>query len=218
MPEITRVAPSLRRLSIPVIVLAATVLSGCAGVRPGVAIETGDERVASSRVDDVLTRYCDAIGQVSPQPVARREVRNQVVGALAATSAADAFAAPYDVEAGAAYTQAVARLRTQLRDFDADTQDAIVAVEGASAYIDALATAVGHELEPGADDAAAGEAGRAALTEWLDENDVTINPRYGLRLDGDQLQPQDTSVSVAARDSEEPQGDAASLPSAQRCG
>lgn len=218
MPTIASAAPSLSRLSIPAVVLAATLLSGCAGLRPGVAVEAGDQQVSTSRVDEVMDRYCDAIGEAGTQPVARKDIRAQVVGSLAATSAVEAFAAPYDVEAGASYTRAVARLRAQLDDFDAETREAIVAVEGASAYVEALVTGVGHELEPGGDEAAAAEAGRAAFTEWLDKHDVTINPRYGLSLDGDQLQSRDASLSVAARDTEEPAGEAASLPSAQRCG
>lgn len=202
--------------------LAATALlaTGCGasgdGFRPGLALSVGDQEVSTERVDEVTSRYCDAIAEaVEGAPAPLKVRRQQVVESLLLRAAADGLAEEYGVEPAASYRAAVAQLRPQLQQFDEPTQDAIVTVNTANDYVAAVTTAVGHEVQPGGDDAAAQQAGEQELQKWIESEEIVVNPVYGVSLEGD-----DVDLSVASRDQavRESTSTGAGLPESQRCG
>lgn len=211
-----------RRLSVAAIALVTTgLLAGCGETHPGVAVRVGDRQVPTSEVADLTTAYCDAVADAGAQPVSLRSVQESVVSAVAARTAVDAFAAPYDVTPGPAYTRAVNAQRAQLGDLDEEARDAVVTVATVSDYLQALTTAVAEQK--GASGAGAAEEGQRLFAAWLQEHRVVLNPRYGLELRDDQMHRVDASLSVpvsavARQDKDGGSSDVASLPPAQRCG
>lgn len=173
----------MRRVTLLTAPVLALLLAGCggSGPQPGTALKLDGERVTTAHVDDVASRYCDALAKVGSTASAQT-VQSQVVGALAARLAAERFADARGIEPGASYNSAVAQLRQQLADFDTDTQDAIIEVEGADAYVSAVTEPVGEQ----------------SFTQWLDDQHMAVNPVYGMTLTGSKFAHVDGSLSVAA--------------------
>lgn len=204
----------VRRVTLLSLPALALVLSACGGTgpQPGTAVAIDGHRLSVRHVDDVAARYCAALTKVGTGgAVPAQAVRTEVVSALTARLAAEAFAAERGIEPNSSYEQALAQLRPQLASFDEKTQAAITEVQGAQPYIGAVVAGVGEQ----------------SFTEWLGKQDVRVNPVYGVRLDGDKLARVDPSLSVAASDlaksadkavRDPSAADAGSLPSSQRCG
>lgn len=217
------------------LVLASTVLlTGCgvSGFNPGVAARVGDETISLDRVDEVTTSYCAAAekqlqqGQVLPQ----HYLRGQVAGALALRAAADRFAAEHGVSPDVEYDQAVQQAEQSLSTLPEDERQAIIDVQGVSVYVGAVEKSVGAELrqEHGrstSDEDAVRRTGHRAFVQWLADQDVQLDPRFGVSIEGGATKPDDTSLSYAlgdtARSADAQQPDAtyaAGLPDDQRCG
>lgn len=165
----------------------ALALSGCGadGPHPGTAIAVGDQTVTTRHVDDVATRYCDALTKAANGTVVPlRSLRSQVVSALTARAIAKAYATSHDVEPDDSYARTLAQLRQQIASYDAPTREAITDVEAAQAYVDAVGKAAGGD----------------ALTTWLRKERVRLNPVYGVKVDGGRMVPVDPSLSVAVSD------------------
>lgn len=216
-------------------VASAVLLSGCGSVpdfNPGVAARVGDETISLSAVDDVAESYCGAIepqlekeSQVFPNSL----VLGNVAGNLTLRAAADQLADEYGVEADKQYDRAVDQVEGSLTDLSADQRDAIIEVDGTRVYVNAVQLSVGRAIlreegGSGGGDEAALAAGQEALQAWLDDNDVRLDPRYGLEIDQGQVVPADTSVSFPLGDIAKGatgQPDpvvTAGLPETQRCG
>lgn len=218
---------------------AATVLAsgltGCGvagtGFSPGVAAEVGDTSISTERVDEVASSYCDAITpQLEGQVLPKRYLTSGVAGQLALAAAARQLAEEHGVEPGTAYTDQVSRLRKAVAALPEDQQEAVVEVESAGSLVSDLVVGVGRALaaEQGladADEDQVAQLGNDALTAWIEDNDVDLNPRYGVELRDGQPVDADTATSVAVGDvataatAESPdQSYAATLPESQRCG
>ena len=203
-------------------------LTGCGavpGFNPGVAARVGDETVSVEEVDDVATSFCEYVegqlqaGQVLPQ----HYLRGQVAGALALRTAVDQFAAEQGVTATEDYDQAVAQAQQQLGDLPEEQVDAVIDVQGVQFYLQAVETAVGEAQ--GATGEKATQAGEQAFQEWLAEQDVDVNPRFGVSIEDGVPRTVDTSLSFGLgetskkADAEQPDtAYAATLPETQRCG
>jgi hypothetical protein len=221
--------------------VAALSLSACGSTSPGTAspgtaVNIGDQRLATSDVDDLSVAYCDGLeaqlksaGQVFPMSF----VRAYVVRNLTVRSAAEQLAEQYDVTLPPSYDQALRDLETQLAGFPEDRVDEVMEVESVTAYVQAVETEVGGALlaEEGttdADDAAKQARGADALQQWISEHPADINPRYGIAVNTPSLDAPnlvDTSTSyalsanaVAAGQAEPDPEHSATLPSSQRCG
>jgi hypothetical protein len=165
----------------PVLALALTACGGSgSGPQPGTALRLDGQRVTTGHVADVASHYCSALAQVGTQSTTQT-VQNQVVGALAARMVAEQFAEVRGIDPGPSYEEAVAKLRPQLSQFDQDTQDAIIEVEGAQSYVSAIV----------------GQVGEQNFTEWLKGQHVVVNPVYGMTIDGATFTHHDPSVSLA---------------------
>jgi peptidyl-prolyl cis-trans isomerase SurA len=212
-------------------------LSGCgvAGTdfHPGVAAQVGDDTISVSRVNSVVSGYCSALEDqlaAQQQVLPLRYLRGGVAGELALVAAARQFADEKGVEPATSYDDKVAQLRSAVSDLPEDQQDAVIEVESSSAYVAGVEQAVGEQLLAGQGDTApqpadAVKAGTKEFTAWLADQDVSIDPQFGVSIETGQAVPTDTSVSFPLGDTAQ-QGEAASpdpsyaagLPGSLRCG
>jgi hypothetical protein len=219
-----------------VLVLAGA-LSGCGvagtGFHPGVAAQVGDDQIKVSRVDAIASDYCSAIREQlrgENQVLPLRYLRGGIAGQLALVAAAEQLAEEHGVEPGTQCDQKVADLKGAVAELPEGQQDAVIAIESSTTYITGVQQAVGTQLlrEQGTrrpTSEQAGQAGQEAFNAWLEENDVTIDPQFGVELRDGQAVPVDTSLSHAvgttARngDADTPDPEyAGSLPASLRCG
>ncbi|MDN4171410.1 hypothetical protein QWY28_00480 [Nocardioides sp. SOB77] len=215
--------------------LASGLLSGCGvagtGFSPGLAASVGDTSITTDRVDAVAASYCDAITpQLEGQVLPNRYLTSGVAGQLALAAAAEQLAAEHGVEPGDQYAGQVAQLEQAVAQLPEDQQDAVVEVESAGSLVSDLVLGVGRTLaeEQGVADPTeeqVAQLGNEALAAWIEDNDVELNPRYGVELRDGQPLDTDTETSVAVGDvataamAESPDQEyAAALPDAQRCG
>lgn len=222
---------------VAVSLLLAGGLSGCgvAGTdfHPGVAAQVGDDTVSVSEVDSTASSYCSAIeGQLQGdnQVLPMRYLRGGIAGQLALVSAAQQFAEEKGVDAGRQYDQKVAELESAVASLPEDQQDAVITIESSSTYISGVEQAVGEQVlrDQGVRKAQASDAlaaGQQAFSQWLDDQDVSIDPQFGVEIKNAQAVPTDTSVSYALGDTatkanaDSPdQAYAGSLPDSHRCG
>jgi peptidyl-prolyl cis-trans isomerase SurA len=211
--------------------LASTLLlTGCGSVpafNPGVAARVDGDTISLGRVDDVATSYCDAAekqlqaGQVLPM----HYLRGRVAGSLALRVAADRFAAAHGVSADSAYDTAVRNAQSQLAGLPEDQRQALIDVQGAAIYVQAVEKSVGASLGATGSEKAQVAAGQKAFQKWLDDQDIRLDPRFGVSIADGEVKPVDTSVSyplgATAKSADADQPDttyAGGLPETQRCG
>lgn len=211
--------------------LASTVLlTGCgaSGWNPGAAARVADETVSASEVQDVTSAYCEAVETQleDGQYVANGVVATQVAGSLALQAAAEQFAASEGVEPDAeSYQAAVDALEPGLGALTEEQAEAVREVNLARPYAAAVELAVGLEAAGDADPEAAAAAGREAFAAWIDEQDVRIDPRYPVTIEGGDVARTTSDISLPVSDTakravsgEPDETYAAGLPSSQRCG
>ena len=172
----------MRRVTLLTLPLLALVLTACggSGPRPGTALALDDLRVTTRHVDDVSSSYCSAL-VMAGNTLPTQSVRNEVVRALAARMVAVRFAEVRGIEPDASYATAETNLRKQLSSFDEDTQDAVIEVKAAPAYVGSVVSRVGEK----------------SFTQWLDEQHLVVNPVYGIKLKGANFTNLDPSLSRA---------------------
>ncbi len=200
--------------------LAATVLlTGCGAVpdlTPGVAAKIGDDTVSTGRVRDVAASYCAAVRrQPQSQPVAMSLVNQQVVTSLALREAATRFADEEGVTPDSSYQDTIDKAEAggEFKGLSAAEKDAVITVAGTQYYLTAVENGAGQD-------------GAARFQKWLADQDVRLDPRYGVTLDGGKAAPADTSLSYAVSDlakaddggQQSDAGAVLKLPSSQRCG
>lgn len=228
--RVTRPLASLAAVS----VVLSGLLSGCgvAGTdwHPGAAAQVGDEKISVDHVNEVVTQYCKAVKDQLTEPgdvIPLRYLREGVAGELVLVSAARQLGEEYGVEAGDQYTRQVAQLEQAVADLPQETQDAVVEIESAETYINDILQGVGEAVTDGPKPASdvAIEAGRKELVKWIDENDVQIDPQFGVAIVDGQPKRVDTDLSVPVGDRAKAAGAATpdpayagSLPSVHRCG
>ncbi|MCW2853814.1 MAG: hypothetical protein JWM84_3478 [Nocardioides sp.] len=226
---------SRARLAALATAVLAVSLTGCgvAGTsfQPGVAAEVDGQKISTDRVDRLVGDYCDAVREQLQQDgsvVPLGYLRSGVVGQLALVSAAEQLAAEHGVDPTQDYERVVTDLEAQTRDLPEDQRDAVVEVNGSSAYVQAVQLAVGDKLlgeegEPSGPQAA-GQRGADELKAWLDDHDIDINPEFGIAFEDGQVVSEDTQLAFAVGDTattsalEAPDQEyAKSLPASQRC-
>ena len=216
-------------------VASAVLLTGCGSVpafNPGVAARVGDDTITLDAVDDLTATYCAAAEEQlqEGQALPNHYLRGQVAGSLALRSAAEQLAAEYDVEPDRQYAEAVAQAEQSLQSLDAEQRDALIEVQGTSVFVNAVQLSVGRRVlsDRGRFDTgvkAATAAGKRTFVDWLADQDVRIDPRFGIGIETGETVPVDTSVSYALGETatragaDQPDTEyAAGLPAAQRCG
>jgi hypothetical protein len=210
--------------------LAVALLTGCAGLQPGVAIVVGDEQISVNEVDDLAGSICDleeanpTQGQESTQVVGS-QVRNSAMQALALRSVADQLAAEYGLQAGSDYQDAEDQVRLQYGGVDSDLVDAAMPAYTSGAYFVSILRQIGAE-KTGADQESdeALTAGIQVAQQWEDDNEIETNPAFDSFSIGDSsIESERSDLARAAGDTAKgaASADAAyvgALPSTQRCG
>lgn len=223
----------------PLVALVAIplLLSGCgvAGTsfHPGVAAQVGDARVSTAKVSRLAAGYCSAIEDqlaTNHTIVPQSYLSSVIAGELAMVEAARQLADDYGVAPGAQYKRKVAELQSAVTALEPAEQDAVIEVESASTYVSEIVQAVGTQrlvdagtARPTADAATA--EGQKALTAWLDDHDVSIDPVFGVEIKDGKAVPADTSISYAVgktatfgKATTPDQTYAGALPDSLRCG
>lgn len=223
-----------RLVGVAGVVAVGALLAGCGSASPGVAVQVGDERITTNRIDELASEYCQAIAdqlaaQNPPQVVPNRYFRGGIAGSLTLRSIGEQLGAEYDVEPGPTYQESVSQLEQSVSVLDEEVRDAVIEVESSSAYVEAMQAAVGGVLleEEGASAAEYSDQvarGQQAFEDWISENDVTFDPALGVSLAEGNVETKDTSLSFAVGDSavqgaaDEPDpAYAAALPDSQTC-
>ena len=92
-------------------------------------------------------------------------------------------------------------------------------------YVQAVEKSVGASLGTSGGEKAQVAAGAKAFKKWLDDQDVRLDPRFGVSIADGQVTPVDTSVSyplgdtAKSADADQPDATyAGGLPETQRCG
>ena len=219
------------------LVVPALLLSGCgvAGTdfHPGVAAQVGDARVSTDKVAELAAGYCSAIqGQLDTNHtiVPQSYLSSVIAGELTMVQAARQLGDDYGVGTGTQYDRKVADLQSAVTQLTPAEQQAVIEVESASTYVNDIVQAVGSQrlqdagtAKPGLDEATA--EGQKALTAWLDDHDVSIDPVFGIEIKDGKAIPADTSISYAVGKTAKlgqattpDQAYAGALPDAHRCG
>lgn len=191
------------RVSALVAVLAALLLTGCGsslGIHPGAAAAVGDQTVSMSKIDDTSTLYCKAYvtqsqaqaGQSGPIPMG--SFRSYVASGLAKRLLGEALADQYAVQPAPGYQQQVSQLRQALASTPADQRDAVIEIASADAYLQNVQLAIGRQLtgntgQTNQDVKAALQRGEVATQEWLNGHHVSIDPVFGIAVDGGRFSP-----------------------------
>jgi hypothetical protein len=208
----------------------ALLLSGCAGLHPGTAIQVGDEQITESELDEVTTSYCEAASDSlaqQAQSVPNGFFRTGIAGLLAMREVAEQVASEQGVEVGPEdYQQQLGELRSQIAALPEDHQEAVLTVETARLYTEAAQAAVGEAVlggEAAPEELAA--AGAEEMQRWIEDNGVEFDPALNVVMRDGQPAPADQSLSFAvsegakAGQEEQPNSAiAAELPDTQRCG
>lgn len=211
-------------------VAAVLLLTGCAGLRPGTAVQVGDEQITTDEIDDVATQFCAALEEPlnqQAQTIPHSYFRGGIAGVLALREVAEQVAADYGVEADSEeYRQQIADLRSQAGSLPEAQQQAVIAVESGPFYVQAIRAAVGEEVLDGEGEKSEFEtAGQEAMQRWIDENGVEFDPALNTTIRDGQVATADGSLSFATSEGakagleEQPNSAlAATLPESQRCG
>lgn len=210
-------------------VAATVLLTGCGSVPaldPGVGVRVDGTTYSMGEVEELSSTYCQALETQLQEGelVASSLVSGQVAGSIALRTAAEQFADETGVEPDPSYGQVQEQLESSIADLSPAQQDAVRQVNLAGPYTQAIQIAAGKE-GGATDDQAALSAGQEAFADWLQAQEVRIDPRFSVSIDDGQLVPVDTSVSYSvsktALSGTAPEPDAAyaaGLPQTQRCG
>ena len=213
-----------------VAVAAMLLLTGCAGLRPGTAVQVGEEQITTHEIDDVTTQFCAAIAEPlaqQAQSIPNGYFRGGIAGVLALREVAEQVAADYDVEAESdTYRQQLAELRNQVGTLPEAQQEAVIAVESSPFYVQAIQIVVGEKIAGSdADESEIEAAGSGEIQAWIEDNGVEFDPALNTTIRDGQVASADGSLSFAVSEGakagleEQPNSAlAAELPESQRCG
>lgn len=205
-------------------------LTGCAGLRPGVAAQVGDETITVDEVDAVAADFCAAVEpqlEQQAESIPHSYFRSGIAGTLALRSVAEQLAAErgVDVESDA-YLQQLADLRRGVAAVPEDYRDSVVLVESAPAYVEAVQAAVGEQVLDGdGEEQDFIAAGADEMAAWIAAHEVEFDPALNTRIEDGTIATRDESVSFALSETaragleEQPNSvTARQLPATQRCG
>ncbi|MCB0909307.1 MAG: SurA N-terminal domain-containing protein [Nocardioidaceae bacterium] len=203
----SRLVPTrTRRLRSLVVVAAAStmLLSGCAGTHLGVAAEVGDSTITMQTVDDTASDFCTGVRPQlgtggNPAVASMGKLRTYVVQQLVARKLTDLIAADYGITPSSDYRTAVRSAELSASALPEDKRAGYAELQTTGNYVtDVIGAAATAELakagnaNPSQDEV--GKAFSALIDKYLNETDITIDPRFGLSSD---LQAADNSVSFA---------------------
>lgn len=206
---LTRPRPA-RSPAFVALVVAGLLLTGCGsslGIHPGSAAVIGGQTLSMSKIDDTTTLYCQAYvaqSQTSQQgasgPIPMGAFRSYVASSLAQRLLGQELADRYAVQPASGYQTAVSQYQQALASAPADQRDAVVQVAASAAYLQNVQVAIGQQLtgnegQSKPDLKAALQRGEVATEEWLNDHDVSIDPVFGVAVDGGKFTAQRDQTS-----------------------
>jgi hypothetical protein len=193
-----------RRVLALVVALAGLLLTGCGsslGIHPGAAATVGGGTLSMGKIDDTTTLYCQAYVAQSQQsqqaqsgPIPMGTFRSYVASSLSKRLLGQELADQYAVQPASGYQATVSQYEQALASAPADQRDAVVQVAAADAYLQNVQVAIGQQLtgnegQSNEDLEAALQRGEVATQEWLNDNDASIDPVFGIAIDGGKFSP-----------------------------
>ncbi|MFC5731656.1 MULTISPECIES: hypothetical protein [Nocardioides] len=229
----------MRRRVVPFITAlaaVATFATGCGltdqGPRPGVAAEVDGETLRLAQVDEAVEEYC-VLRAEHPEavPVARASIRAQFTLGWTQAVAVERLAAEYDVSLPPekVHRAAVEAAWGELGEIDDDNYEAFAWLTWIQARLTSPVEALGsrkleEETGQGSVGQAAVDRGVVLIQEWMQEEDLQLNPVLG-ELDEENGLFSSDALSVPVSDeakqaasTEQSQEYVANLPAGQRCG
>ena len=207
--------PMSSAAKLAMVAAAALLLTGCAGLRPGVAAKVGDETITTKQVTDFASSFCSFLAKNEPGDKPSADIRKMALSLLVEARLAHDFAKQHDVtwnEGGVDST--LKSVGESVSSFSDEKRQAFLdnvryVLEGS----DIVAQAVGQ-----VSDQAAFTAGRGqAVGAWAEEFGVEIDPRYG-SWSGFQVDGESGSLSVPEKATAPNATDPlAGLPASQTC-
>ena len=203
---------SRRVLSALAIGLVLVVGTGCGvngtGFRPGVAAQVGDKRVYTEDVDDAADKACDYFSdQEGAEAFPKAQLRGELLQLVVQQAAVEQLLEENGLDVPAVPDSSVQdfldRQFAGATDRQADglgvgAEAVIVVQSGLSAIGTKLLQDEGQQVDPSQQEAAV-QRGFEALSQWLTDNEVDLNPVYGVTLDDDgQLSAEADDTSVVA--------------------
>jgi hypothetical protein len=201
---------------VAVVAAAGLLLTGCGGslgIHPGAAATVGDQTVSMTKIDDTTKSFCIAYVKQSQQsqqgatgPLPMGTFRSYVASSLAQRLLGRELADQYSVEPAADYQRQVDQYEQGLAASPADERDAVVQVAAAQAYLQNVQISIGQLLTgntgtSNAEVKAQLQRGEVATQDWLNDHDVSIDPVFGIDVDGGKFTPghhDQTSYAVSA--------------------
>jgi hypothetical protein len=214
-------------------------LTGCGTVdlHPGSAAVVGDERVTLEEADEFADEYCDLFRPALQQSGARvsmAEVRAVALHLQVREILARDYAEEFGIEPGPDFRRAVESLEDEAaqRQIPEDGLETYVDFRTAEEYVRAIIVEIGREeLGAGTSPQQAYDNGLQEFSEWTEQQDVELDPRFGTLDEQFFYTPADSSLSSAVSDlavlgetPPDPQAQqpdtayADSLPASQVCG
>lgn len=187
--------------------VSALLLTGCAGVNPGVAADVDGTRISMSTVDETSTDFCTAIKPqlgtgTNPNLVSMGQLRGYVVRQLIIRAVSDRVAEDYGVSAGSDYRTALRSAEIQASTLAEDKRPAFAELQTSGLYAnDILSQAAKADLaasgstDPSDEEISA--ATNALVEQYLTDLDIVVDPRFGVAGD---LSAADTGISFAVSD------------------
>jgi hypothetical protein len=185
---------------VAVLAAAGLLLSGCGsslGIHPGAAASVGGQTVSMHTIDDTTKSFCIAYVKQAQQsqqgagsgPLPMSTFRSYVASSLAQRLLGRELADQYSVQPAADYQRQVDQYQQALASSPAEERDAVVQVAAAQAYLQNVQISIGQQLtgDTGTDDAAVKaqlQRGEVATQDWLNDHDVSIDPVFGVAVDG----------------------------------
>lgn len=227
--------PHMRRAQVAAVVtlLVSGLVSGCAGARPGVAAQVGDQTITLNAVDDATQDLCEVfLPQIKEQgqkfPLSA--LRNLAVEAMLTGEIAHQIAGANDLEPGQDYYSQYAVQQQAALQLPKKVRGTYLELSTAATYATSIKQQLGLASlkadgvsDPSSEDQLA--RGEEIFAQWIDDKGIELDPRFGLAIVDGSVAPSDTGVSTpvsaaalaGAKEQMDP-GEVAKLPAAQRCG
>lgn len=192
-------------------VLATGTGCGVSGTdfRPGVAAQVGDERVYTETVDEATDQACDYFTeQGGSDAFPKSQLRGELLQLIVQRAAVEQVLAENDLEVPSPPDSAVqdfldqqfaGATGRQVDGLEVGAEAVLVVQAGLNTLGAELLGQEGVQVDPTQPEAAV-QRGFEALSEWIADNDVELNPVYGVVVsDEGQLSADadDTSVVVS---------------------
>lgn len=162
----------------------AIALTGCAGLRPGVAAKVGDESITTREVDDFAHGLCVYLAKSPSGPSASADARKLAVGVLVRSELANQYGRRTQLKPDQQNVEAsldsVAGAVTGLDDDERETfLDTVRESLEGEQYVTLAAQAALQSQGKEATDAAVSAEVLKLYTEWSKDADVELDPRFG---------------------------------------